>query len=54
VPTSDDLLSEAARTAVHDNVRCFVTLLCAHVEIRGVEFPRRKRDTTRRETIQEW
>src|SRR6266576_3213056 len=52
--TSDHLLSEAARTAVHHNVRRFVVLLCAHVEIRGVEFPRSDRDMTRLETIREW
>jgi len=51
--TNNNLLLEAARTAVHHNVRGFVTLLCTHVEIRAVEFLRSDRDMTRPETIQE-
>ena len=45
--TRNDLLSEAARTAVDDNVGRFVALLCIHVQIKGAKSLRSDRDMTK-------
>ena len=46
--TRNDLLFEAARASVDDNIRRFNALLCVHVQIKVAEFPRSDRDMPKR------